>query len=371
VPRRVLYVNAVGMLGGAERSLALLVRALDRARFEPAAAVPADSPLAEELERCGAEVVGMPSVRLRRAVELRPWAHLARAVRAVRRAAKQTGAALIHANSTASCIVAAPAAAAAGLPCIWHARDLKGHALVRHALRRTTRSVICVSEAVRQAVGVPAVVIHNGIDADEFAASAQPGALRREFGMGDAPLVVMAAQMVPWKGHDVFIRAAALLRQMHPRLKAAIAGSDMFGEHADYCAAIQRLIEENGLGECVLLLGQRADVATLMADADVVVSASDAEPFGRVALEAMAVGRPVVGTRAGGLPEVVADGETGILVQPRDPQALADAVSRLLADGALRTRMGQRGHALVRERFSIEAHARAVERVYEDVMAGV
>jgi len=372
----ILLLSAVGVLGGAERSLLQLVRALDRDRFRPIAALP-DGPLAAELRVAGAQTVPIEPLRLRRT--LRPdalasaGAGVARAAAGVARAARAHRVALLHANTTTAHLVGAAAGALTHVPCVWHVRDLHTPALLRDTLGPAARAIVCISGAVRDSLGASgasARVIWNGIDADAFAAGAGEGDLRAELGLGSAPLVLMVAQMVPWKGHGTLLRALKTLRDALPDACAAIAGGDLFGENAEYEAALRREAANLGLGEAVHWLGWRTDVADLMAACDVVAVPSDAEPFGRVALEAMAMGRAVVGTRAGGLPEVVADGETGLLVPPGDAPALSEALRRVLEDASLRAKMGEAGAQRVRERFSAAAHARAVESLYDEILRG-
>ncbi len=377
---RVLYVSATGMLGGAEYSLLELVRALDRQRVEPLAAVPADQPLAERLRELGVDVAAVPRLRPRRTTRLGELASMARrwadSVRTVVREARRRRVDLIHSNTTAAHLVGSSAGALAHLPAVWHVRDFRAPALLGPLMLQPTRGVIFVSQVVRLAnrltdrPGLMARVIPNGIDADGFASAARPGAFRAELGVGaKVPLLLMAAQMVPWKGHVLLIRAVKLLKDTWPELVAVIAGADLFGEHGGYEASLRRLVSQLGLTDSVRLVGYRTDMPTLIADCDVVVIPSEAEPFGRVALEAMALGRPTVGMAAGGLREVVADGETGLLVPERSVAALAEAMGRILSDPSLGAAMGAKALERVRSEFSAAAHARTVTRFYEDILA--
>ena len=379
MPRRVLYVSATGRIAGAERSLLILVQALDTARWQPVAAVPRDGPLGPRLAALGAKVFPIPPVRFRR----RPgpgeaartaWAW-GRATAATATVARQCGIDLIHSNNTAAHLIALPAALTAHVPAVWHVRDMHPLRLLGPALAPATQGIIFVSSAVRWTACLPerpgaiARAIPNAIDADAFESMARPGELRRELAIGtEAPLLLMAAQMVPWKGHETFIRAVGLLRDRHPGLTAVIAGEDMFGEHADYEASLHALVGELGLLDTLYFLGHRDDMATLMSDCDVLAVPSQGEPFGRVALEAMAVGRPVVGTTGGGLSEVIADGCTGCLVPQRDAQAMARAIASVLADPALRRSMGEHARRRVRRLFTTTRHAAAIEQLYNDVL---
>jgi glycosyltransferase involved in cell wall biosynthesis len=252
-------------------------------------------------------------------------------------------------------------------------RDIRRASRVDALLAATADRVVAASECVLKASGatdrVEARVIPNGLDADAFAAGATRGAFRHELVLGpDSVLVLMAAQMVPWKGHRRLLRAVARVREEHPLVVAAIAGADMFGDHPGYADELAAMASELGIARSVRFVGYRRDMPTLMADADVVVVPSDAEPFGRVALEAMALERPVVGLKRGGLPEVVEDGVTGLLVDDDSPVALAEAISRLVADAPLRISLGRAGGRRVRERFAADAHAAQIAAVYEELL---
>jgi len=217
--------------------------------------------------------------------------------------------------------------------------------------------------------GMPVHVLPNAIDAAAFARRARPGKFRRELGVeADRPLVLMVAQMVPWKGHRTFLEAFRLVRERCPEAVAVVAGTDLFGVHADYVAELRHEAARIAPADAVHFLGWRRDVATLMADCDVLALPSEREPFGRVFLEAMAMGTAVVSTASGGVPEVVSDGETGLLVPPGDARQLADALARLLEEPDLRSRLGECGRDVVRKRFSAAEHARRIGRLYDEVL---
>jgi glycosyltransferase involved in cell wall biosynthesis len=152
------------------------------------------------------------------------------------------------------------------------------------------------------------------------------------------------------------VRAVALLEPGSVRLRIAGDGPDR--------AALAGEIEHLGLGEMVELLGTRTDVAELLAAAHVFVLSSDSEGLPMSVLEAMAAGVPVVATAVGGIPELVADGETGRLVPPRDPAALAAALAAVSADPELRERMGDDGRARAEREFSLAEFRRAHLDVY-------
>jgi L-malate glycosyltransferase len=243
---------------------------------------------------------------------------------------------------------------------------LKGSSLSRWKYRQVD-CFICASEAIRQilvADGVPAertVTVHEGIDLERVE-SAPPARLHEELWLPhQAPIVGNVAALVPHKGQRHLIEAAALVVRQVPDARFVIAGE------GELRPALERQIREHRLEKHVLLAGFRPDVLSVHKAFDIFVMSSVTEGLGTSLLDAMACAKPVVATTAGGIPEVVADGETGLLVPPRDHHALADAIVRLLNDAGLRTRLGEAGRARVRERFSADRMVRDTLRVYERV----
>lgn len=201
-------------------------------------------------------------------------------------------------------------------------------------------------------------VIHNGVDGAALspAPPARPPA---------SPYVLCLAHYAPWKGQDVLVRAFARLATIHPKLRLVCAG-DGAGR-----AATAALAAELGVAARVELLDEqpRARVAELLHGCSLFVLPSRAESFGVALVEAMACGRPVVGTRVGGIPEVVTDGADGLLVPPGDPAALACAMERLLAAPATAEAMGRRARATVERRFLREHAGTAYAALFDAVLA--
>ena len=171
-----------------------------------------------------------------------------------------------------------------------------------------------------------------------------------------------------WKGQLLAVEAFARARRQVPDLRCIVVGG-VHRRGAEYAAQIQERIAAPDLADHVVLTGARHDVHACMSAMDVVLHTSDREPFGRVLIEAMAVGRPVVAPREGGPQVIVVDGETGILVPPRDPDALAAAIVELITDPARREAMGRAGRARAEAVFSIRAHVDAVEAVFDEILA--
>jgi glycosyltransferase involved in cell wall biosynthesis len=281
---------------------------------------------------------------------------------------------IVHAHDPHGVAMAALALSMSTLPKkprLVAARRVDFH-LGRNALSRWKyRQVdcfICASEAIRQILlrdGVPrprAVTVHEGIDmARVEAAPAAP--LHEELWLPhQAPIVGNVAALVPHKGQRYLIDAAADVVRHEPDARFVIAGEGELRE------SLERQIRHHRLEKHVLLAGFRSDVLSVHRAFDIFAMSSVTEGLGTSLLDAMACAKPIVATKTGGIPEVVEDGVTGFLVPPRNHEAMAHAILRLLADEGLRRRMGEAGLARVRERFTAERMVRNTLTIYERVV---
>jgi glycosyltransferase involved in cell wall biosynthesis len=361
---KVLHVLIGGEVAGGQVVALQLARAT-RARGDDASfAVPrrgAFSRLAE------AEGFSVAVADVNRTYRLGAAARLARVAR---------GFDLVHTHTLAAAnVLARVAGRLAGTPVVSHLhienvfRPATEPALRRldNVTARLCARLIAVSEDTRRAYerqGYPATrieVVYNGVDAR----AASNGGLRAEVGIPqDAPLVAELGRLCDVKGQRELIRSLAGL----PDARLLLIGRDLEQDGA-FQAELEREADRLGVRDRVVFTGHRDDARALLAEADVVALPSWTEGLPLAALEAMAEGRPVVATPVGGTPEVVVDGETGLLVPARDHDALRAALGRLLADPDLRRRMGEAGARRVRERFSLDAMCEHVLRIYDEVAA--
>ena len=236
---------------------------------------------------------------------------------------------------------------------------------------RWTRTIVTNSNAVKERyirhTGLSEEkieVIYNGLDIERFDRIAKDTqddlSLRDEFGIAEeVPVIGHVANFTQEKDHPNLLRALSILRDKGVPFCALLSGSGTLLE------ATRALRDELGLGECVHFLGYRHNIERLYGQFEVVTLSSYEEGMPISLLEAMAALRAIVATRAGGIPEVVVDGETGLLVPIRDPESLSVAYATLLADLDLRQRMGACGRARLEERFSFDAQVHAHEALYE------
>ena len=241
---------------------------------------------------------------------------------------------------------------------------LKGNSFSRWKYRQAD-CFIAASEAIRKmlvADGVPedrTVTVHEGIDVEHVLA-APPVNVHEAFWLPhEAPVVGNVAALVPHKGQRYLVEAAHRVVQEIPDARFVVLGEGELRDH------LEKQVRDHYLEKHVLLPGFRTDVLGCMKAFDLFVMSSVTEGLGTSILDAMACGRPVVATSAGGIPEIVEDGVTGLLVPPRDAAALADAIVRMLRDAPLRKRMGEAGLSRVRERFTVERMVEGTAGVYQ------
>jgi glycosyltransferase involved in cell wall biosynthesis len=204
------------------------------------------------------------------------------------------------------------------------------------------------------------VVIPNGIEPERLQPSRTPAAVRAEIEIdASVPLILQVGRLTPQKGYDLLISAMLTVREQHPDAVLLCVGDGPDRE------LLEALAASHHLDEYVLFAGHREDVPDLLAAADLVVLASRSEGMPYTLLEAMGMGKAVVGTRIGGIVDVIDDGATGLLVPPEDPPALARAIADLLGDGSRRDALGSAARKEVVRGYTAEATARAVVELYE------
>jgi len=262
------------------------------------------------------------------------------------------------------------AARLAGTPCVLSRRVDNPEPRWQVALKyRLYDHVITISEGIRRVLleeGVPSAqvsCVRSAVDAAPYLAPVEREAFLHEFGLPPNAVVIgMVAQLIPRKGHRYLLEAVDALRRDHPQLQVLLFGKGPLHEE------LTRDIAERGLGGIVHLAGFRKDLPQWLGGLDILAHPADMEGLGVSLLQASAAAVPIVASRAGGLPEAVEDGVSGLLVPPGDVAALANALRRLLDDAALRRRFGEAGRARVLAQFSIDAMVDGNLAVYRKVL---
>jgi glycosyltransferase involved in cell wall biosynthesis len=355
---RILQVCSVTTFGGGERHLADLSRALADLGHEVYAASVPGSQLWSELSFLN----NTRTLALSRGNYVKNLTGLAAFVRS-------HGIEIVHAHAARDYHLAAMAVKLAP-----RARLV----LTRHVLfplRRINRpllkrvdGVIAVSRAVAESLrrngvidSAKITVVHNGIDTHRF-----NGSVARS---GELPIVVgTVGHLAPIKGHDIFLRAAALISAHRPEVRFTVIGEDK-SPQMDHRRSLENLVAELGLSGIVTMPGWRDDMPAVLSSLTLFVSAARSEPFGLAIVEAMAAGLPVVAAASEGAMEIIEDGFSGKLVPTDDPEALAQAINDLLDNPLERLRLGHNAQLAARERYSLARMASDTEQVYREVLA--
>lgn len=360
--RPVVLVAIKGLgIGGAEKLISEGARFWDGDRFEYHVAymLPWKGQLVPELEERGVPVTCLGSKR-----GMTPGS-----VWRLRKLASDIGADIVHVHSPMVGIAARMAVPAALVYTEHNLAD--SYREPTRTLNRITYSrnaaVTAVSEPVAASLegfrGPAPAVVENGVSVSvtpEEAAS-----VRTELGLGpDDPLVVHVGNIRPGKGHDTLIAA---VKYLPDDVTVVSIGAEKWKGDLD---RVREEASEAGVSDKLSFLGRRSDALAFIAAADVYLNPADHEGLPVTILEALALGRPVVATAVGGVPSVVRDGETGVLVQPQQPEELATAVHNLLDDPVGARQLAERGRRLVEEEYGLEAMVRAFEEIYIEVLGG-
>lgn len=352
--------------GGGERSLVELMRHAERELGHRITLIAPEGPLQEEAAaRTGAHRTLLPFTLLRRTTNpLRLAGYAARyalAVRRLRRVLRRLRPDVLHANSAPAALYAGLATVGTGIPVIWHMRDIQPpkptFRLVLPFIGRLSTHVVAISAAVKRNVagfGIPEekiTVVYNAVrpqppgGGEEFRASHR---ISRQ-----AVLFAVVGQMLHRKGQLTAVRALDRIRDRDVHL--VLCGGNL---DSDYGERVRSEVQRLGLDGRVTFTGFMREPGPVFDAMDVLVVPSNQEPFGRVVVEGMLSGKPLVATRVGGIPELVREGKDALLVRREDAAALAAAMGTLADDPARRASMGRSGREWAEHRFSWEARTR-------------
>ena len=355
---RVLHVDTERGWRGGERQTLWLARELANRGHVSIVAARRNEPLAERARASGLEVVDCsPRSELDIVAALR-----------LRQVIREHGITVVHAHTAHAVAVAALATLGFRVPLVVSRRvdfPLRANIGTRWKYGRAA-AIIAISGAVASVLERSGIAPHrirvvpDGVDIHREITTASGESLAALGIPPDAPLVVQVAQLVGHKDPLNFVRAIAHVHAVSPNVHALLVGDGPLR------ADVEREVQELGLRDSVHVAGYRDDADSLLAAATVATLSSREEGMGSVLLDALAFGRAIAATRAGGIPEVIIDGESGLLAEPRNPTALGDAILRLLNDADLRDHVCANAPARAAE-FSVERMADRTMSVYESV----
>jgi glycosyltransferase involved in cell wall biosynthesis len=364
-PLRVVEVMATGTNGGAQEHVYSLLSRMDRSRYDPSVVALSPGSAVRVIRSLGIPVTVFDEPDDAIAVGALV-AHLA-----------DVGAEIVHNHMYRAELVGTRATIAlgqAGHRRPWvigtvHSSRIRA-AEDREVLRHLTphmNHLVAVSRAIVHKIAeerpssVPVSLVHNGVDLARYDRTEACCTLAEDYGLAPgAQIVGVVGRLEPEKGHPTLIDAWPRVLRTVPDACLLIVGEGSRRE------ALEHQVAELGIGSRVIFTGRRDDVPAVTAALDVAVLPSYREAQGLTILEAMALSRPVVASNVGGIPEMVEDGRTGLLVPPHEPEALAAAITRLLVDHPLADMLARAGHDLVHERFCLEMMVRSIEDLYDE-----
>ncbi len=378
----ILYLDSGSGIGGGQRSLLLLLKLLDKARFRPFVGCLGDSDFAVEVEKTGASVVplSLPAAhnktdkvkRFTISDLLEDFRQL-RVIFQLHQAVKRHAIDLIHANSLSVALLGGVVARLHRIPILMHKRYATSYGVLDRICERLLHRVILVSEATRWrfAPAAKQTLIYNGVDLDAFQASQEEiETFRNErFPDGTQPdaLVGVVTRITPEKGIHFLVRAMHELKgKVDVRL--LIVGGPYFQKDVEYMGTLKQEVAELGVEDSVIFTGFLSDTRIVTSLLDIVLVPSIIpEACPRTIIEAMAVGKPVIATPLGGSKELVTP-ETGLLVPPEDASAVAEAIATLVSDRERLKEMGRASRSRAVELFSSEKNTILTEAVYTELL---
>ena len=386
-PINILYFENVSVLGGAAIVLRNLIKKIKREDEINLIAVCPEGELAKAFREDGIRVKVVNSKRIVRTLNplklilyiLNFFQVNLKLLRIIRRHNVN----ILHANSLGAHIYSFFAVKIAGIPNIWHLHDIlkdrKSNRLLCIFLGKMANQIVVVSYAVKKSLvdfGINSnkiKIIYNGLDLKYWIPRIYTqNYLLREFNIDKSDFIKIGiiGQLAKWKGQDVFLDSVTyLIRVGNANLKFFIIGDELFKGENDYKDSLYKKVRVNRIGDYVIFTGKRNDIPNIMAFLDIVIVCSRyPDPLPTVVLEAMAMSKVVIGTNIGGIPEMILNNKTGILVPPNDPEALTKAILGLINQPDKIKEMGIKARERIKSKFTIEKNVETVRNLYSKLL---
>lgn len=414
-PVKILYVVKT-VTGGLAAVAEQIINSLDKSRFEPSILFDSElqSPFRSRMDASGLKIHNLQVVRLsentfsnvnrkNRNISKKLEVHIGksasqlymagkslkqflkrdiRKIRYIKKVLSENNIDILHTHhSLRDAKAELVAARLAGVKTISHRHGYANYTLFDRFFDQLCDSYIYISNDIARyhslngETSSKGVVIHNAIDAAPYTLDHEYRTVRTtEFKCCSNEIAIgMIGRVDWWKGQDIFIKALTQVIKRKPNVKAVLIGdvdNNEFRErNIKYLEGIKKIVDQNGLNDRVLWMGHREDIPYLIGGLDIIVHASTTpEPFGLVVLEGMASAKPVIATAAGGVLDIIRNGETGILVPCSNPEAMADAILKIISQPDLAKRIAMAGRACVLEKFTITHQKQVINRLYTSLL---
>lgn len=399
-PVRVLFINHSVRDGGPGRSLFYILKYIDRDKITPFVLVPKEDVFTDLLKREGLgdgiiverrfpENIFRPRLKCLRLGDSPVFSRLLKMASLVLNVVdlfflvlgspsliRKRGIGIIYCNGTVAKIVGALMGVFSRCPVIWHVRNIQqtrvlGLTVNLLSTLPVVKRIICVSGPTARQFRYSKdkiIVVHNGVDPEDFDPERTRGILRLEFGIPEGVTIIgSAGRIVPRKGYEHLIRSAlTVLRRLGEGIRGVrfvVVGDTPYFFQDNHLEFLKGLVKGLGLEDVFIFTGYRSDVRPYLKDFDIFVIPSNyPDPFPRAVIEAMSFALPVVGFRVGGIVEAVEDGVTGFLCEPGSTEEMGEAILRLIKEGSLRASMGIAGRERIKRLFSARERTKDIEK---------
>jgi len=381
IPRNILYINSSAVMYGAETRLLDITQNLDRNKFRPFVLLPTSGPFEVRLKALGVTTQCLDFIFT---ITKSPIFRFLRLTRDFVRLARQHNIDIIHCNMHFKASNFWLAFLILRKPVIIHIRShYYIHVFEKFMMCRVSK-VICISEAVKRAFLQrrrssylmfhrynQAEIVYDGIDTNKFCPKDTGGIIRKELGINPSDfLVALIGAIDRVKGQDTLIKAADIVVRKHPQAKFVIVG-DIYADSPrknKYRLDVIQLIKDLNLEKQVILTGFRNDIDIFMNEIDLLAQPSEREALGTSMVEAMACGKPVIGTNVDGVPEVVGDNEAGILLNPRTPEELAKDIIFFIENRQETEKRGRQGRERALRMFDVQKNIKLIQEIYSQTL---
>jgi len=359
---KILYINPTSRIGGAERSLLQILSALNKKKYYPVVLLPSPGPLAEEISKLKIKIIYMPKylIEAHSILELPValvWLHFI---------IKTHNISLIHSNSKFCCRLPILYSAFFNAKAILHWRDFSLWSDEKRYTNKYQKNLhfLAVSKEIKS------FLVDNSVNLSKISIS-YDGADESFYEVPlpakkDKLTIAITGRIDNWKGHEFLIEAIGKLKDLPVEL--LIFGEFHKVNDPDYLIKLKAQIDSLGISDRVKFTGFQKDTAEALSQVNIVCVPSIFEPFGMVAVEAMAAGRPVIASNTGGLKDIIEDGVTGYLIEPKNANAIAQKIRLLHSDPALRSALGAAGQKRARELFGIREQVKKIEEIYNEIV---
>lgn len=374
MPKKVLFLDHADIFGGAEQSLLLLIKYLDKEKYLPVVGLTANSPLAKQLNELGVETVTLKLPQLKGLKQpLKLLKTVWDGVKEVKAVILKEQIDLVHGNVFRASIYGALAAFLAKKPFVWHVRDInQQERFIAFFLGLLATKIVAISNAVKLALPRflqrRTTILANAVPLAEIEQNCQLApSIRQRFSLPeDAVIVANVGWLAPWKGQELLLKVAKKVLAVKEDVFFLIVGEAAHPKHNQWLDKLKK--EAQALNGKVIFTGAVANIWEVMCHINLLVHCAKEEPFGRVFLEAMACQKPVVAFAGGGVAEVVEDGKTGYVIPYGDLDLMSQKILALASDEKKSQAFGKAGYERLKSNFEIKKQLRQLEQIYASIL---